>query len=118
MIIARLPIVRSRVVRLRIIRLPVARLPVVAAAVTAAWIGFGAGSFAPSSAHAGTYGNAPWCAVTNGGVGDMQWDCEFASAEACQPHVIAGNRGFCNLNPYFVPPAGAAASGRYRKRPS
>jgi hypothetical protein len=51
---------------------------------------------------AGTYGNAPWCAVRNLGTGDMEWDCEYYSAAACAPTVIAGNRGFCNLNPYFV----------------
>jgi Protein of unknown function (DUF3551) len=48
---------------------------------------------------AGTIGNAPWCAVQNLGTGEMIWDCEFRSAEQCQPAVIAGNRGFCNLNP-------------------
>ena len=47
---------------------------------------------------------APWCAVTTEGT-DMQWDCEFQSAAACQPHVIAGNRGFCNRNPYYRGPA-------------
>jgi Protein of unknown function (DUF3551) len=59
--------------------------------------------------HAGTIGNAPWCAVQNVGTGDVIWDCEFRSAEQCQPAVIAGNRGFCNLNPAWpqyqpVPP--------------
>jgi hypothetical protein len=49
--------------------------------------------------HAATYGNAPWCAVTNSGGGDMEWDCEYQSAAQCAPEVIAGNRGFCNLNP-------------------
>jgi hypothetical protein len=58
---------------------------------------------------AGTIGNAPWCAVQNLGSGDVIWDCEFQSAEQCQPAAIAGNRGFCNLNPAWpqyqpVPP--------------
>jgi hypothetical protein len=44
---------------------------------------------------------APWCAVTNTGP-DMHWDCRYQSAEQCAPAVIAGNRGFCNHNPYFV----------------
>ena len=44
---------------------------------------------------------APWCAVTNTGL-DMHWDCQYQSAEQCAPAVIAGNRGFCNHNPYFV----------------
>ena len=52
---------------------------------------------APASA--GTIGDAPWCAVQNLGAGDVTWDCEFQSVEQCQPEVIAGNRGFCNLNP-------------------
>ena len=59
------------------------------------------------AAQAGSYGNAPWCAVQNLGAGDVTWDCEFRSAEDCIPHVIAGNRGFCNMNPSFVPPAAA-----------
>jgi hypothetical protein len=53
---------------------------------------------------AGTVGNAPWCAVQSLGAGDVVWDCEFPSAEACAPFVTAGNRGFCNLNPRWTPP--------------
>jgi hypothetical protein len=60
------------------------------------------------AAHAGSYGNAPWCAVQNLGAGDVVWDCEFRTAEQCAPHVIAGNRGFCNINPSFVPPTSVA----------
>ena len=52
-----------------------------------------------SPSYAGTVGNAPWCAVQNLGAGDVVWDCEFMTAEQCQPAVIAGNRGSCNLNP-------------------
>ena len=44
---------------------------------------------------------APWCAVTNTGP-DMHWDCHYQSVEQCYPAVIAGNRGFCNPNPYYV----------------
>jgi Protein of unknown function (DUF3551) len=44
---------------------------------------------------------APWCAVTNTGP-DMHWDCRYQSAEQCAPAVTAGNRGFCNNNPYYV----------------
>ena len=83
-----------------------------AAAGIAAAIGFGA----PAS-HAGSFGNAPWCAVQNLGAGDMVWDCEFRSVEECAPHVIAGNRGFCNINPGFVPPPYAAPI-KHRKRRS
>lgn len=52
---------------------------------------------------AGSYGNAPWCAVQNLGAGDVVWDCEFPSAAACAPFVVAGNRGFCNANPRWTP---------------
>jgi hypothetical protein len=56
-----------------------------------------------SPGHAGYFGNAPWCAVVNTGAGNIEWDCEYASIEACRPNVIAGNRGFCQINPYFSP---------------
>lgn len=81
-----------------------------AAAEFAAAVALGA-----SASHAGSFGNAPWCAVQNLGAGDVVWDCEFRTAEACAPHVIAGNRGFCNINPSFVPPPSAAPI-RHRKR--
>ena len=48
---------------------------------------------------------APWCAVTSGGAGDMHWDCHYCSIDECLPNVLAGNRGWCNLSPYFVPDA-------------
>jgi hypothetical protein len=67
------------------------------------------------AAHAGSFGNAPWCAVQNLGAGDVVWDCEFRTVEECAPQVIAGNRGFCNINPSFVPPASATPT-RHRKR--
>ena len=60
------------------------------------------------AAQAGSYGDAPWCAVQNLGAGDVVWDSEFRTAEECAPHVIAGNRGFCNINPSFVPPTSVA----------
>jgi hypothetical protein len=44
-------------------------------------------------------GDAPWCAVINLGAGDVYWDCEYRTVEECVPNVLAGNRGFCNLNP-------------------
>jgi hypothetical protein len=73
-------------------------------------------NIAPSNA--GTYGHAPWCAVTNLGAAEMDWDCEYASAAECAPAVVAGNRGFCNLNPYFVqgyPPAAPLAYVRHHR---
>ena len=44
-------------------------------------------------------GNAPWCAVVSTGNGEVIWDCHYRSVEECRPNVIAGNRGFCNVNP-------------------
>jgi Protein of unknown function (DUF3551) len=58
---------------------------------------------APRS-QAQTYGDAPWCAVISIGTGEVQWDCEYWSAEACAPDVAAGNRGYCNMNPYWKGP--------------
>jgi hypothetical protein len=60
-------------------------------------------SFGISPGQAAYIGNAPWCAVVNVGAGDLEWDCEYGSIETCRPNVIAGNRGFCQLNPYFSP---------------
>lgn len=53
---------------------------------------------------------APWCAVTKDG---DHWDCRYRSAAECQPNVVAGNRGWCNRNPYFV---GMPASHRPASR--
>ena len=74
-------------------------------------------AFNACSANAGSFGNAPWCAVQNLGDGDVVRDCEFRSVEECAPHVITGNRGFCNINPGFVPPAYTAPM-KHRKRRS
>ena len=79
--------------------------------------GFAAMGLGVPAAQAGTIGNAPWCAVQSHGDGDVEWDCEFRSVEACAPNVIAGNRGFCNINPGFVPPASPTPT-RHRKRHS
>lgn len=48
------------------------------------------------------YGPAPWCAVISTGNGNVTWDCQYATAAACAPNVIAGNRGFCNPNPGYT----------------
>ncbi len=74
-----------------------------------------ASCFAAAPAQAGTYGNAPWCSVVNLGMGEVEWDCEYASAAACAPAVIAGNRGFCNRNPYFAEERRWAPAPRYRR---
>jgi hypothetical protein len=63
--------------------------------------------------HAG-YGDAPWCAVINIGTGEVYWDCQYQTFASCQPNVIAGNRGFCNVNPTYRP--AVAAPGKYHAR--
>ncbi|MGC1778391.1 MAG: DUF3551 domain-containing protein [Xanthobacteraceae bacterium] len=68
--------------------------------------------YVPSS-HAG-YGDAPWCAVIQPGTGEVYWDCQYQTFQACQPNVVAGNRGFCNLNPTYRP--AAAGGNRYLHR--
>ena len=67
-----------------------------------------------TASRASTFGDAPWCAVINMGDGDVHWDCEYNSVEQCVPNVLAGNRGFCNVNPYG-PPMRAAAKMSPRK---
>src|SRR5215468_1749856 len=50
-------------------------------------------------------GSAPWCAVINTGTGTVYWDCQYPTFEACYHlgNILAGNRGFCNLNPWPGP---------------
>ena len=50
-------------------------------------------------------GNAPWCAVIIIGTGTVYWDCQYPTFEACYHlgNILAGNRGFCNLNPWPGP---------------
>ena len=48
------------------------------------------------------YGDAPWCAVY--GDRDANWDCQYRTVEECVPHILAGNRGFCNPNPSWLAP--------------
>jgi hypothetical protein len=55
----------------------------------------------------------PWCANINIGTGNVYEDCQYWSFEACQPSVLAGNRGFCNVNPRWV---GPPPDQRARKR--
>lgn len=47
---------------------------------------------------------APWCAVSPDGLGGVIEDCNYWTFEACVPFVIAGNRGFCNVNPRYEGP--------------
>jgi hypothetical protein len=60
--------------------------------------------FATTPGHAATWGHAQWCAVTNNGDGDFMWECVYDTVEECQPFILAGNRGFCSLNPYWRGP--------------
>ena len=60
-------------------------------------------------------GPAPWCAVVSLGKGSVYWDCRYRTIEECVPNVIAGNRGFCNHNPYWEPPA-VRPRAHHRKR--
>jgi hypothetical protein len=50
----------------------------------------------PSLAYSG---NEPWCAVVSVGNGGVVEDCQYRTLEECVPNVLAGNRGFCNMNP-------------------
>jgi len=70
----------------------------------------------PAGSNTGTAkaAEAPWCAVINNSEDSVYWDCQYRSFEDCQPHVLAGNRGWCNPSPYYVP--GAADQRRAAKR--
>jgi hypothetical protein len=59
------------------------------------------------------FGDAPWCAVISLGTGEVYWDCQYSTIEACVPNVLAGNRGFCNLNPNPGPAAGPHPAYRH-----
>lgn len=72
--------------------------------------------FATTPSSRALSGNAPWCAVVNIGFGEMEWDCHYQTVEECTPNVLAGNRGFCNHNPYYVPPAGPGPARHSARR--
>ena len=55
------------------------------------------------------HGEEPWCAVINLGDGEVSWECYYRTVEECTPNVLAGNRGFCGMNPYYTPPAGTVS---------
>jgi hypothetical protein len=71
-----------------------------------------------SSSQAQYYGDAPWCAVLQIGTGSVSWHCYYRTVEECVPNVLAGNRGSCNLNPYFTASRapGATAHPTHHKR--
>jgi Protein of unknown function (DUF3551) len=59
---------------------------------------------------------APWCAVIELSKGSAYWDCQYSSFDDCyrRGNILAGNRGFCNVSPYYV--ANAAEHTRSVKR--
>jgi hypothetical protein len=59
------------------------------------------------------YGDAPWCAVITI-AGDAYWNCQSHTVEECAPNVVAGNRGFCALNPW--PGPSQVVPSNYRTR--
>jgi uncharacterized protein DUF3551 len=61
-------------------------------------------------------GVAPWCAVVSLGMGDVYWDCQYATLEQCVPNVLAGNRGTCNHNPRWEPRYERPHASRKRHR--
>jgi hypothetical protein len=85
---------------------------------TAALLSAAAISFGVSASRASTYGNAPWCAVVDQGAGNVMWECEYQSVAECTPNVLAGNRGFCQHNPYWqgIRQATRGPAPRYRHR--
>jgi hypothetical protein len=46
----------------------------------------------------------------------VYWDCQYPTFEACYHlgNILAGNRGFCNLNPW--PGPSQVVPYRYQKR--
>ena len=54
------------------------------------------------------FGDAPWCAMIEGGDGDVHLDCQYRTVEECVPNILAGNRGSCNVNPWPGPQAAPA----------
>ena len=61
---------------------------------------------------------APWCAVIEMSKGSVYWDCQYRSFEDCyrRGNILAGNRGFCNLNPRWVAAYDPYARPRARHR--
>ena len=89
---------------------PIMRVMIAAATAAAA-----TGIDLPSSF---AFGNAPWCAVISLGTGSVYWDCQYRSVEECAPNVVAGNRGFCQMNPYGAGPpyTSTPAARKHRKK--
>jgi hypothetical protein len=88
------------------------RLTFAAALSSAAALAFGV-----STGRASTEGDAPWCAVVNQGAGNVMWECFYQTVAECTPNVLAGNRGFCQHNPYYQYQAAAPRHHRAESRP-
>lgn len=58
---------------------------------------------------------AQWCAITSQEFGVVE-DCQYDSIEACRPNVIAGNRGYCGLNPRWEGNNAPVAAPKARKK--
>jgi hypothetical protein len=72
-----------------------------------------------SASQAQYYGDAPWCAVLQIGTGSVTWHCYYRTVDECVPNVLAGNRGWCNVNPYFTAsrvPAATAYPARHKRQ--
>jgi hypothetical protein len=54
----------------------------------------------------------PGVRLSVSGTGNVYEDCQYYSLEACVPNVLAGNRGFCNVNPRWVGPQPRMRAGR------
>src|SRR6516164_5723028 len=78
----------------------------IAALAAATWFGI---SFSQA------YGDAPWCAVKTLS-GDVYWNCQYRTVEECTPNVVAGDRGFCALNPWPGPFQVVPHKYQYQKR--
>ena len=66
--------------------------------------------------HASRAYQGPWCAVQNIGHA-VVYNCSMRTLEMCTQEVIAGNRGFCNPNPYYRgPETGQPRAKRKRYR--
>lgn len=61
-------------------------------------------AFAVLPAMAGSSGNeGRWCTVNNPGLGNLQWDCRYATLAACAATVGASNSA-CLENPNWQAP--------------
>jgi hypothetical protein len=59
---------------------------------------------------------APWCAVISLAEDAVYWDCQYNSFEQCRPVILAGNRGWCNVNPYATAEPQQKPHGKRRAR--